>query len=275
MYLKIEMFPINYFKSIWSPIRAFKNRFQLNWVTLSIVIIFINSLMIIPTTINFTKMEAISLDYFYPKVVEIIDESMVDELTSIGSTNGKLSFEDSFIFKNNKGVLAGGISAEEEKKILKEETFLLMEESQFVIKEENKPTSTIFYTKDFTLEDAQTKEDVINEFSRQWFVQNKVLIVLIFTLIISFIQLIMLVMIIFGSAFFLYLTKKSRITSISTFKEAINLIVNLAGLPTIIATIYGLINYDVAWMSMIQTTGLVIMLLIVYGKTGFNDNRIP
>lgn len=275
MYLKIEVFPINYFKSIWSPIRAFKNRFQLNWVTLSIVIIFINSLMIIPTTINFTKMEAISLDYFYPNVVEIIDDSMVDELASIGSTNGKLSFEDSFIFKNNKGVLAGGISAEEEKKILKEETFLLMEESQFVIKEENKPTSTIFYTKDFTLEDVQTKEDVINEFSHQWFVQNKVLIVLIFTLIISFIQLIMLVMIIFGSAFFLYLTKKSRITSIKTFKEATNLIVNLAGLPTIIAMIYGLINYDVAWMSMIQTTGLVIMLLIVYGKTGFNDNRIP
>lgn len=231
--------------------------------------------MIIPTTINFTKMEAISLDYFYPNVVEIIDDSMVDELASIGSTNGKLSFEDSFIFKNNKGVLAGGISAEEEKKILKEETFLLMEESQFVIKEENKPTSTIFYTKDFTLEDVQTKEDVINEFSHQWFVHNKVLIVLIFTLIISFIQLIMLVMIIFGSAFFLYLTKKSRITSIKTFKEATNLIVNLAGLPTIIAMIYGLINYDVAWMSMIQTTGLVIMLLIVYGKTGFNDNRIP
>lgn len=272
--MKTEIYPINYFKSIWSPIQGFKNRHQLNWLTMIITIIFINSVMIIPTTINFAEMEAISLDYFYPNVVEIIDENMVDELSAIESVNGKLALDDSFIYENDQGVLAGGLSADEKKELLTEETFLLLEETQFVIKEENRPVTTMFYTKDFTLENVETKEDVIDAFSHQWFIQNKVLIVLIFTLVISLIQLIMLIMIIFGSAFFLYLTKKSWITSITTFKESVNLILNLIGLPTFIAAIFGLFNYDVSWMSLIQTTGLVIMLLIVYGKTGFNDENV-
>lgn len=272
--MKTEIFPINYFKSIWSPIQGFKNRHQLNWFTIIIIIIFINGLMTIPTTINFLEMDTFSLDYFYPNAIKTVDDNVIDELSEIQSKNGELIFNDSFVYENETGVIAGGMQDEERDRILNKETFVLLEEHQFIIKEEKKPEASVFYTKDFTLENVSSKKDLRNQLSQQWFMQNKVLIVLIFTLIISIIQFTMLSFIILGSSFFLYLTKNSEVTSITTFKESVNLMLNLIGLPTVISMIYGLISFDITWMFMIQTTGLIIMLMIVYGKTKFNDKEI-
>lgn len=272
MKVKTEIFPINYLKSIWSPIQAFKNRHQLNWISLIITIIFLNSLMIIPTTINFLKMDSLSLDYFYPQIVKTIDNQLLEELDDAQMVNGKLEFSNSFIYENENGMIAGDLSEEEKEVLLSKSTFILFEEYQFIIKEDNKPEATIFYTKDFTLDETSSQKDLIEKISQQWFMQNKVLIILVFSLLISIIQFVMLSFIVLGSSFILYLTKKSSITSIESFKESVNLIINLISLPTIVSMVYGLLSYNIIWMSMIQTTGLVIMLMIVYGKTNFNDN---
>lgn len=72
--LKIDIFPINYFKSVGTPTRAFKNRHKLNWFQLIIVLFFLNGLMTIPVTLNYTKLNFIPLEEFYPNAIQIIDE---------------------------------------------------------------------------------------------------------------------------------------------------------------------------------------------------------
>ena len=104
--------------------------------------------------------------------------------------------------------------------------------------------------------------------------QNKIFIVMIFSVMISAFLFVIVLFLTLGSAFFLYLTKKSSLSSIKTFKESVNLILNLLTLPTIIAMIFSLFHFDITLMLSIQTLGLVLMLIMVYYKTKLNDNNI-
>jgi hypothetical protein len=78
--------------------------------------------------------------------------------------------------------------------------------------------------------------------SQQWLDQNRVLVVLIFSSVISLIFLAMNLFLVGIAALMLYMTKGSPVTSIETYKESINLILNALSLPTFLAMAYGLEN---------------------------------
>ena len=73
------------------------------------------------------------------------------------------------------------------------------------------------------------------------------------------------------NAFFLWLTRKSRFSSIQTFKESANLMLNVIGVGSIIATIVGFFYFDFVLMLGIQSTVSVLLLLWIFAKTGFKD----
>src|SRR5690625_4860093 len=137
MIMKEEIFPINYFKSVWSPIRAFKNRHQLNWIQLIIVLLFLNGLMTVPVTMNYTQIEAVSIENFYPNAIKIIDDQTISELRGVHYKNGEMLFDQPFITENNHGIIAGGLSLEQKEELLKEESYILFERNQLTIKENN------------------------------------------------------------------------------------------------------------------------------------------
>lgn len=272
--LKIDIFPINYFKSVGTPTRAFKNRHKLNWLQLIIVLFFLNGLMTIPVTLNYTNLNFIPLEEFYPNAIQIIDEKSIQVIQDSKFDSGQMFIESPFIIENEYGIAAGGIESNFEEELLQAENYIFFEENQFLIKEAGTPLTTILYTKDFQLDNFETEEEIKNEMSRQWFNQNRVLIVLFFSLMISAYMFVMTLMIVLGSALFLYFTKKSTVTSISTYKESINLVLNSLTLPTIVAMISGILQFDVTIMITIQTIGLIVMLFVIYYKTYFNDKRV-
>lgn len=272
--LKIDIFPINYFKSVGTPTRAFKNRHKLNWLQLIIVLFFLNGLMTIPVTLNYTNLNFIPLEEFYPNAIQIIDEKSIQVIQDSKFDSGQMFIESPFIIENEYGIAAGGIESNFEEELLQAENYIFFEENQFLIKEAGTPLTTILYTKDFQLDNFETEEEIKNEMSRQWFNQNRVLIVLFFSLMISAYMFVMTLMIVLGSALFLYFTKKSTVTSISTYKESINLVLNSLTLPTIVAMIIGILQFDVTIMITIQTIGLIVMLFVIYYKTYFNDKRV-
>src|SRR5699024_9981769 len=127
---------------------------------------------------------------------------------------------------------------------------------------------------DFSLQGFTQAEEVVNEISRQWFKQNKIFIVMIFSVMISAFLFVIVLFLTLGSAFILYLTKKSSLSSIKTFKESVNLILNLLSLSTIIAMIFSLFHFYISLLLSIKTLELVLMLIIIYYKTKLNDNNI-
>lgn len=272
--MKTDIFPINYFKSVWTPIKAFVNRHQLSWPNMLVVLIFLNALMTIPITINFAQMDSFPLGDLYPQVESIVDEQPLDVLNEADYANGEMIIQEPFVFDNAAGYVAGGVGEEQEELIAEAENVILFERNQFVLVEEGAPTTTVPYTEDFSLAGMTSSEEVMEELSRQWFIQNQVFFVAFFTFLLSILLFVMMFFLVFGSAVFLFLTKNSPITSITTYKESVNLILNLLTLPTIASLILGLVHFDIVWMTMLQMVGLIAMLLYVYYKTQFSDDKL-
>lgn len=274
MRLKTDVFPLNYIKSIWAPLTAFKNRFKLNWLMITVAILFLNALLVIPVTLNYADMDSFPLDEYYPNAVRLIDDQVVNELQNVDVNEGTMSIPEPFYVDNAHGEIIGGYSMEELSNLVSSPNFIAFQENQLVIGEEGLPTATVLYTRDVHFGEMETKEQVVEEISRQWFNQNRVLIVLVFSFLISSFLLFMLLFLVFGSAFLLYLTKKGHLTTIKTYKESVNLILNSLGVPTLVAMIYGIFHFDLYIMVTIQTLGLVGYLIYIWYKVQFNDDRL-
>ena len=269
--MKSDVFPLNYFKSIWSPKQIFKNRHQLNWFQIFVVLLFVNSLLMIPVALNYVKMDTFPVEDTLPGSFGLIDEAVVLKLQAGNYENGTLKLPESFVLSTENGMVSGLLTESETDEALSADNALLFQETEFVIKEGDQSLETIPYTKDFDLSKVTTVAELKEALSRQWFIKNKAYTVATLMSLVFSITLVSTLFLTFGSAIFLYLTKKSKFSSIDTYKESVNLLTNCIGLPSFVALLLGLIQFDIIIMLMIQSVGLVMMLLIVFYQTRFND----
>lgn len=275
MKLKTDVFPLNYVKNIWSPLKAFKNRFVLTWPMMIVVIIFLNALMVIPVTLNYAEMESFPLEEYYPIAAsQLVDDQVLDEIQTVVVNEGQLSIPEPFQVENAYGEVVGGLSLDEIENHISSPNFIAFQENQLIIAEEGLPTATVLYTRDVSFDEMETKEEIVEEISRQWFNQNRVLIVLIFSFLISTFLLFMLLFLVFGSSFLLYLTKKGSLTTIKTYKESVNLILNSLAVPTFLAMLFGLFYFELYIMVTIQSLGMAAYLFWIWYKVQFNDQRL-
>lgn len=275
MKLKTDVFPLNYVKNIWSPLKAFKNRFVLTWPMMIVVIIFLNALMVIPVTLNYAEMESFPLEEYYPIAAsQLVDDQVLDEIQTVVVNEGQLSIPEPFQVENVYGEVVGGLSLDEIENHISSPNFIAFQENQLIIAEEGLPTATVLYTRDVSFGEMETKEEIVEEISRQWFNQNRVLIVLIFSFLISTFLLFMLLFLVFGSSFLLYLTKKGSLTTIKTYKESVNLILNSLAVPTFLAMLFGLFYFELYIMVTIQSLGMAAYLFWIWYKVQFNDQRL-
>ncbi|WP_036689360.1 DUF1189 family protein [Paucisalibacillus globulus] len=270
--MKKDTFPMNYFKSVMTPIRVFNGRKQLNWFQIIILLLFLNGLMMIPLSINIAKMDSYPVEETYPGAFELLDESVIDALEDAEYSQGKLTLPNNFYFEMENGIVGGNVSELEKENAKNAENTLLFQENELIIKESSNPITTVAYTNDFSIEEITTVEELKTELSRQWFIQNKSFIVGSLLISLSTLLLVSIVVISLGSSLFVLLTKKGQISTIQTYKESVNLVVNSLGIPTLVAMLIGLIQFNIITMIMIQTFGFIIMLLIVFMKTRFSDD---
>lgn len=265
--MRTDIFPLDYFTSIFTPKKAFRKRHILSWPKIIIVLVFLNALLTIPVTLFFANDDTTTVDQFYPEAFELIDDEVADTLRTIPVNNGFLDIEESSIQNKNQGIVVFGSETDTEENVV-----LTFEEDHFSMEEHSQPLLSVNYTTDLSFGEF-TVDEVRTELNRQWRVNNQVYIVASFTFIVSAIMFVMLSSLVFGSAVFLYLTKKSQLTSISTYKESVAIILNGIALSTLAALLFGLIRFNIIWMLTIQTMGLVIMLVLMYFKTQFNDSE--
>lgn len=74
-----------------------------------------------------------------------------------------------------------------------------------------------------------------------------------------------------GGAFFLYLGKTFQLSSVRSYQESLTIILLSLGFSTLLATIVGLLYFDMTIVLSIQSLGLIIMLLMIFLKTKFQD----
>lgn len=255
-------FPFNYFLSTITPIRAFANRNNLKWYQIIIIIIFLNSLISIPMTLHYATENVVNIENLYPEVFELVNEETAAIINQSETEN---------IVVNDDSVVVINPSQNYENYTEGFNTYLVVSDDEFIFTESGQPEISIFTDHFFENTGEVNADIIVHEINRFWENQNRVFIVLFFSILISLATLAMLVSLIAGSAFFMSLTKKSKVTDINSFKESLIIVLNSLGIPTLVAMLIGFIDYNIITMMTIQMLGLVIMILTIYYKTQFKS----
>ena len=211
---------------------------------------------------------------YYPNAMALVDNQLVEDMQQVTFSEGEMLIDQQLIAETAEGTTAFGLADDQVNALTASgKTAIIFQENQFILMEAGAPTATVLYTKDFDLTGLD-KDGIQASLSQQWLDQNRVLVVLIFSSVISLIFLAMNLFLVGIAALMFYMTKGSPVTSIESYKESVNLILNALSLPTLLAMAYGLYNFDVSLMASLQTIGLVTMLLLVMWKTRFRDQTL-
>ncbi|SFH53605.1 DUF1189 family protein [Pisciglobus halotolerans] len=268
--MKLNAFPLNYFKQIWTPSKLFAERRELNVFQLFLIIVFLTSLMIVPVSIHYATLDSFPMEGTFKESYQLVDDSVVQKMEQMQITDGQLE-GPAFEIEKAEGIVGAGLSSDEVETALKADNALIFQQDAFLLKEGSKSIATVPYTKDVSFHQAATVQAFKAELSRQWLIQNQAYLTGVFSLLLFAVILTINVLLVAGSALFLYLTKRSRQTSITSYKESVSVMVSCLSLPTFAAAIIGIFRFDIITMISIQTIGMVLLLLLVYFKTQFRD----
>lgn len=263
--MKVYQFPVSYFESVFSPKKMLLNRNYLKIWQMLIVIIFLIFMLLNPVALNANKTQEFKLDGIMPNLMSQVDNMAIMDLKVINIVDGELqptnqAETQSIIYLN-----------ESDKSFSKVETGLNFTDNQLIMKDKNGLKFNLRYTPDWNSNKWDSVEKFKTWLTKEWNTQNAPYRIMSMTLLVSLLVFSSTLFLIFGASFFIWLTKKNHLSSIKSFKEAVNLVLNAMFLSHLIAMIAGFIHYDITLILTVQSFGLAIQLLIIFAKTKFND----
>ncbi|WP_165005938.1 MULTISPECIES: maltodextrose utilization protein MalA [unclassified Enterococcus] len=270
----MQPFPLNYFASLSTPVRLFSGRKQLSWPKFCLIFLFLVSLMVMPVTLYYShQLDSIPIEQFL-SVDRLIDQKGVEQFAKIQVIDGQTQEEKRILADNADLVIGVDLSKGEQKK---RDAFINFEKKQWTIQQkegEDVRRYTMNYHPSFIPSSVTSPEQFASFLEKEFYASNRPMIILSYSLSFGILLFLMTALLLFGAAFFLWLTRKSRFSSIRSFKESAVLMLNILGVGSIIATIFGLIHFDLVMMLGIQSVISVLLLLWIFAKTGFKDERI-
>ncbi len=142
--------------------------------------------------------------------------------------------------------------------VLQPQSFILHEGSQ---------TYRVFYQRRF----PPNEGNIATQLTKSWYQQNKATLTFSMMALVLTIMLVTDLIFILGGAFFLWLTRNSPLTDITTFKEATNLMLNILGPASLLSAFLGFISFNIASLMLLQTFVLALLFILVYAQTHFKD----
>lgn len=269
----MDKFPLNYFSSLRSPKQLFLGRKQLTWPKFIVIFLFLISFMVMPITLFYTnQVSAIPMEQFL-SVNTLIDQEGVARLRELQLTNGRLTADSEIISVTNDVIIGTALTTEE---MAERGAAINFEETSWTIRQEEDGQTREYnmsYPSSFDFMRITSPKEFEQFLENEFYASNRPMIILSYSLTLGILLFIMTGLILFGAAFFLWLTRKSKFSSIKNFKESANLMLNVLGVSSIIAGFVGFIHFDFVLMMGIQSTIAVLLLLWIFAKTGFKDSK--
>lgn len=269
--MNFNTYPFNYLKSIRNPITAFQNRHQLKWSQIAVVFTFITFLMTAPVYTHYQKVESFSFYDFYPEIVDMIDEEVISEIQQIDLNNGEMTNQNSFKVEADQGtiVIHSKINTNDYEDAI---NFLGFEKKQFVVRDDSEEPRIVPYLTTTSFK-GKNKEQIIEELSEAYTITNGSGIIVSLILVIYGFILLFNAFVIFVYAYLLKSMQDFTMSSIITYRESVNLVLNLIAIPTILAMIFGFIRFNLITMFGIQVIALIAMLVYLFQQTQFIDEE--
>lgn len=270
-----HVFPINYFVIAFSAIKSFTQRHYLKHWQKVIVIILLHSLLMIPLSLQLGRATGEDLSIYVPEVMEYIDQTVVDELNTIDNEANTLLIEEVTVIKENQNqFIALAPSEQQGEDLLEGRSGVIYTPDQFIIINEGRLVFEQPYTGEKSLNHATNSDELKQLMSQQWFWSNRTSIILTNYIHLNVLVITSLILLIVGASFFISLMRKNDLYSINSYNEALTIVLNCLGLPSLIAMLVGLVNNNP--ITLLTTQGLLFVLMViwVYWKTHFNDEYV-
>lgn len=179
---------------------------------------------------------------------------------------------DEFMINTENVVVMGGISSERAEQVIdEEENAILFLKDELIIKETNQSASHVPYTKDFTLEGIESTDQLKEGVSQQWFIKNQSFLITALSFILFVLLLAELVFLVFGAGFFLYILSKNKPHLNGCYKESVSVVMHAICVPTILAILVGLIDFNIITMVTIQSIGMTGLIWVIYYHNRISD----
>ncbi|OTP11861.1 malA2 [Enterococcus sp. 10A9_DIV0425] len=267
----MQKFPLNYFANLRSPQRLFLSRRQLSWPKFILVYLFLVSLLVMPITLFYTKqVTAIPMEQFLT-VDELIQEADVNRLQGLKIVNRQMEAEKGVVSVSDDVIIGVDLTKEQQQT---RNASINFENKQWTIQQSENGKVRSYqmnYPPMFDLSTVATPQSFQQFLETAFYMSNQPMIILSYSLSLGILLFLMTGLLLFGGAFFLWMTRKSNFSSIVTFKESANLMLNVLGVGSIAAALISLIHFDFILMMGVQSTTTVLMLLWIFAKTKFKD----
>lgn len=270
-----QVFPINYFLTAFSAVKSFTHRQYLKHWQKLVVMILLASLMMIPLSFQLGRTTGADLTNYVPEVMDYIDESVVQELNALDNSGTDLMItEEKIIKENDELIICLAPSTEAAETLFSDRGGIIYTSDQTIFGEDSSSLFYQPYTGDKAMNEVEDVESLKTLMSQQWFWSNRTSIVLTNYIQLSVLIIVSLLFLVLGSSFFLSFMRKNDMYDINSFSEALTIVLNCLGLPTLIAMVIGLISGNPTTMLTVQGLLFVLMLMWVYWKTHFNDTYV-
>ncbi len=236
----------------------------------SVCLYFLDVLADGPADLDDQQANGSSLCSIFPHAKTLMTAETAAKYSELQLEDGKLLTDESQVFSQTEtGIIGVGLSEAD----LEEAKYAInFRETDWTIKEEI-DGQTYHYEMRYTAEmmpdqvhDATSFQKVIED---GFYRNNETAIFFSQTITVAFLLVAMNSILVIGAAFFLWVTKKSRLSTIGSFKESTNVILNALGVGSLVAMLAGFIGADIILMIGIQSLGMLLMLFLTFLKNPF------
>ncbi|ERL63976.1 hypothetical protein [Schleiferilactobacillus shenzhenensis] len=255
-------FPFNYWSTTLQPKKMFAHRHDLGWWKMIFSWIILLALVIIPVPVYYGRQTTVDTDILLPKVTQAVKKDAVDQALATAFQNR--STAHAVLYQDKQTIVGRNLT---KKEIKSRAVSVSVAPKSFALQEDQAAfkvplRASIRY---------QSAKQYLNE---QWYAENKSLVTMYFVTLFGGITFVTALLLWLGIAFFMWLTRFNRYTSIHKYKESLNLVLNAMGGGAVLACLVGLVHFAFGLQLVILSLWTVIMISLMFWQTRLNDGYV-
>ncbi|TWK08657.1 hypothetical protein CHCC20442_4370 [Bacillus licheniformis] len=265
--MRNEKLIVRFLKAAASPAGVMRCKHAFSWLEISFLFMFLTACLMAPMTLAFMKMDHFNAGYLIPNVAQEADAAFIKQLKGYQLTNGRLKGEDE-LYRVEKGRTLLAVDLKDELKTsgengrIKAEGYqnaLIFQSDHLIISDQSGAGFSVRYPAKAGLNDLDAGH--LGDFiGAMWFAQYKPLIIMLACSAVFIISLFLTAVLAGG----IWISKKSNMTGIRSFKEAAAAAVCGSALPAGAAMAFGMISFDFIAMLLIHSCGSALMVSFIF-----------
>lgn len=269
-----QKFPFTYFNNMLTPRKMFAGRKAYSWWQVIILILFLNALVLMPVSYHYASQKSYDMGRIVDKGLDAITEDTFHVLQAGKITDGQFSGESQLVESKTASIAILPDKATV-KQLEQAKTYrLIVEPTKMRFLYPAGQSQEVVLTGNHDLSSLTSLKEVKTFINQQWYNSHRVEVFMFLMMVYVAVLYLGTILVLFGGAGTLLLSRKAGIFSLHSFKECLGLLLNCFGIPSLLALMVGLMGWvqNPILIMNVQVFGTLLILMLVLYRTGFRDD---